>query len=444
MTLDNGEVRVFTGYRVQHNTARGPAKGGIRYHPEVRLDEMRALAMWMTWKSAVANIPYGGSKSGVVCQPKHMSEEELERLTRRYTTEISDIIGPGRDIPAPDVNTDSRMMGWIMDTVSMHEGRPVPGVVTGKPVAIGGTAGRVEATGRGVMVATREAAKTIGLPLTEARVAVQGYGNVGYHAARHLAGLGCRIVAVADSTGAVYSDAGLDLEDLKRYKDAHGSFEGYKDVGKTSSKELLELPCDILVPSALEGQITIENADRISARLIAEGANGPTTLEADTILHDRGVVVVPDILANAGGVVVSYFEWVQDIQGYFWQLEVVRDRMESIMARSYDEVHALSQAHKVSLREAAMMLAVKRVAEAMDARGLYPQPRGSTAPPWTPGGLQCLFRRLLADLRVSAPPGLLFPPSPEVSDEPAIRLSRLSQMLSVERTPLRRNSSALG
>ena len=372
MTLDNGEVRVFTGYRVQHNTARGPSKGGIRYHPEVRLDEMRALAMWMTWKSAVANIPYGGSKGGVVCQPKHMSEEELERLTRRYATEISDIIGPGRDIPAPDVNTDSRMMGWIMDTVSMHEGRPVPGVVTGKPVAIGGTAGRVEATGRGVMVATREAAKTIGLPLTEARVAVQGYGNVGYHAARHLAGLGCRIVAVADSTGAVYSDAGLDLEDLKRYKDAHGSFEGYKDVGKTSSKELLELPYDILVPSALEGQITIENADRISARLIAEGANGPTTLEADTVLHDRGVVVVPDILANAGGVVVSYFEWVQDIQGYFWQLEVVRDRMESIMARSYDEVHALSQAHKVSLREAAMMLAVKRVAEAMDARGLYP------------------------------------------------------------------------
>ena len=372
VTMDDGQVRVFTGYRVQHNTARGPAKGGIRYHPDVTLDEVKALSMWMTWKCAVTNIPYGGAKGGVTCQPKDMSEGELERLTRRYATEISDIIGPDRDIPAPDVNTDGRMMGWIMDTLSMHHGGPLPGAVTGKPVSIGGTVGRVEATGRGVMLSAREAAKRTGLRLEGARVAVQGYGNVGYHAALQLAGLGCKIVAVADSTSAVCSTTGLDPKALKSYKDDNGSFHGYPDVTEITSEELLELPCDILIPSALEGQITAENAGRIRARIVVEGANGPTTPEADAVLHHNGVMVVPDILANAGGVVVSYFEWVQDMQGYSWDIDDVRQRMEAIMVRSFDEVYATSQEHQVPMRDAALALTVQRVAEAVKARGLYP------------------------------------------------------------------------
>ena len=363
---------MFTGHRVQHNTARGPAKGGIRYHPSVTLDEVKALAMWMTWKCAVTAIPYGGAKGGVTCQPKEMSERELERLTRRYATEISDIIGPTRDIPAPDVNTDSRMMGWIMDTISMHHNYSIMGIATGKPLSIGGTVGRVEATGRSVMVTTREAASEIGLPLQGARVAVQGYGNVGYHSAIFLAQLGCKIVAVADSTSGLYSDAGMDPEDLKRYKDANGNFEGYKGAETTDSTALLELPCDILIPSALEGQITAGNAERVRARIITEGANGPTTPEADAILRDKGIFVVPDILANAGGVTVSYFEWVQDIQGYFWQLDEVREKMEAILVRSFNEVYAMSQKHKVDMRDGALMLAVQRVAEAVKARGLYP------------------------------------------------------------------------
>ena len=370
--LDDGEVRVFTGYRVQHNLSRGPGKGGIRYHSDVTLDEVRALAMWMTWKCAVTGIPYGGAKGGVRCQPKVMSTAEPERMTRRYATEISIIIGPDRDILAPDVNTNAQTMAWIMDTISMHQGFTVPGVVTGKPLSVGGTRGRVDATGRGVMISAREAASRIGLGLDGARVAVQGYGNVGYHAARFLTAQGCKLIAAADSTSGLYSDAGLDPDALKRYKDANRSFGGYSGADAISPQELLELPCDILVPAALEGQITADNADKVRARIVVEGANGPTTPEADAILFDKGVTVVPDILANAGGVVVSYFEWVQDIQWYFWDIDEINRKMESIMVRSFDEVVATAQRENLSMREAATLLAVQRVVEAMQARGVYP------------------------------------------------------------------------
>ncbi|MCH7622404.1 MAG: Glu/Leu/Phe/Val dehydrogenase [Chloroflexi bacterium] len=370
--MDSGEVQVFTGYRVQHNLAGGPGKGGIRYHPDVTLDEVRALAMWMTWKCAVAGIPYGGAKGGVTCQPKVMSNRELERLTRRYATEISIMIGPDQDIPAPDINTNAQTMAWFMDTISMHRGITVPGVVTGKPLSIGGTLGRVEATGRGVMIAAREAASQIGLALDGARVAVQGYGNVGYYAARLLAEQGCTLVGVADSTSGLYSETGLDADALRQYKDTNGSFAGYTGVDRVSPQELLELPCDILVPAAIEGQVTAANADKIKARIIVEGANGPTTPEADAILYDKGILVVPDILANAGGVVVSYFEWVQNIQHYFWDLDEVNQQMESIMVRSFAEVTELAREEGASMRDAAMLLAVGRVVEAMRVRGVYP------------------------------------------------------------------------
>ena len=370
--MDSGEVQVFTGYRVQHNLAGGPGKGGIRYHPDVTLDEVRALAMWMTWKCAVAGIPYGGAKGGVTCQPKVMSNRELERLTRRYATEISIMIGPDQDIPAPDINTNAQTMAWFMDTISMHRGITVPGVVTGKPLSIGGTLGRVEATGRGVMIAAREAASQIGLALDGARVAVQGYGNVGYYAARLLAEQGCTLVGVADSTSGLYSDIGLDADALRQYKDTNGSFAGYTGVDRISPQELLELPCDILVPAAIEGQVTAANADKIKARIIVEGANGPTTPEADAILYDKGILVVPDIVANAGGVVVSYFEWVQNIQHIFWDLDEVNQKMESIMVGSFAEVTQLAREEGVSMRDAAMLLAVGRVVEAMRVRGVYP------------------------------------------------------------------------
>lgn len=370
--MDSGEVQVFTGYRVQHNLASGPGKGGIRYHPDVTLDEVRALAMWMTWKCAVAGIPYGGAKGGVTCQPKVMSNRELERLTRRYATEISIMIGQDQDIPAPDINTNAQTMAWFMDTISMHRGITVPGVVTGKPLSIGGTLGRVEATGRGVMIAAREAASQIGLALDGARVAVQGYGNVGYYAARLLAEQGCTLVGVADSTSGLYSDIGLDADALRQYKDTNGSFAGYTGVDRISPQELLELPCDILVPAAIEGQVTAANADKIKARIIVEGANGPTTPEADAILYDKGILVVPDIVANAGGVVVSYFEWVQNIQHIFWDLDEVNQKMESIMVGSFAEVTQLAREEGVSMRDAAMLLAVGRVVEAMRVRGVYP------------------------------------------------------------------------
>ena len=370
--MDSGEIEVFTGHRVQHNMARGPGKGGIRYHPDVTLDEVKALAMWMTWKCAVTGIPYGGAKGGVTCQPKEMSDGELERMTRRYATEISIIIGQDRDIPAPDVNTDGRIMAWIMDTLSMHGGFTIPGVVTGKPLSIGGSLGRVDATGRGVMITAKEAASRIGLPLEGARVVVQGYGNAGYTAARLLVEQGCTLIAANDSTSSAYSDAGLDPDALKRYKNANRSFAGYKGVDTVTTQELLELPCDILIPAALEGQITGDNAARIKARVIVEAANGPTTPAADSILFENGVTVVPDILANAGGVVVSYFEWVQDMQQYFWDLAEINDKMESIMIRSFGEVIDIAEKEKVAMRDAAMHLAVTRVVEAINVRGVYP------------------------------------------------------------------------
>ncbi len=370
--MDSGEVRVFTGHRVQHNLTRGPGKGGIRYHPDVTLDEVKALAMWMTWKCAVTGIPYGGAKGGVTCQPKEMSESELERLTRRYATEISILIGPDKDIPAPDVNTDGRTMAWLMDTLSMHLGFTSSGIVTGKPVSIGGTLGRVEATGRGVMISTREAASRAGMSLDGARVVVHGYGNVGYWAVKLLSDLGCVVVAAADSTSGAYADKGIDPADLKRYKTLNGSLKGYESADSITPDEVLELPCDILIAASLEEQITIDNADKIKARIIVEGANGPTTPEADAILSDLGVMVVPDILANAGGVVVSYFEWVQDLQRYFWNEDEVNQRMESIMVRSYEEVDEMAKSERVSLREAALLLAVRRVAEAIHVRGVYP------------------------------------------------------------------------
>ena len=336
------------------------------------LDEVKALAMWMTWKCAVTDIPYGGAKGGVACQPKAMSTGELENLTRRYATEISIIIGPDKDIPAPDVNTDGRVMAWIMDTISMHSGFTVHGVVTGKPVNVGGSLGRVDATGRGVMITAREAAGRIGMSLDGARVVVQGYGNAGYTAARLLSELGCKLIATNDSTSSVYSESGLDPEDLKAYKDANRSFAGYRGVDTVTPEELLALPCDILIPAALEGQITEANAGNIKARIIAEAANGPTTPEADLILQDNGVLVVPDILANAGGVVVSYFEWVQDLQRYFWDENEINSKMESIMVRSFDTVMDIAEKAQVGAREAAMLLAVQRVVEATKARGVYP------------------------------------------------------------------------
>ena len=370
--MDKGEVEVFTGYRVQHNMARGPGKGGIRYHPDVTLDEVKALAMWMTWKCAVTGIPYGGAKGGVVCQPKTMSLVELERLTRRYATEISVIIGPDRDIPAPDVNTDGRVMAWIMDTVSMHRGFTVPAIVTGKPLSVGGTLGRVDATGRGVMIAAREAAARVGLGLEGLRVAVQGYGNVGYIAAQLLAGQGCVIVAASDSSGGVYSESGIDPDSLRAHKDASGGIAGYGEADPVSARDVLEAPCDILIPAALERAVDTDNAGRIEASIVVEGANGPTTAEADAILASKGVTVIPDILANAGGVVVSYFEWVQDTQGYFWDIDEVNGRMESIMVRSFGQVAELAGRNDIPMRDAATMLAVGRVAEATRVRGVYP------------------------------------------------------------------------
>ncbi|MCE2405603.1 MAG: Glu/Leu/Phe/Val dehydrogenase [Dehalococcoidia bacterium] len=370
--MDDGEVRVFRGYRVQHNLSRGPGKGGIRYHPDVTLDEVKALAMWMTWKCAITGIPYGGAKGGVACDPRGMSEAELERMTRRYATEISILIGPDRDIPAPDMNTDGRIMAWIMDTISMHGGFTVPGIVTGKPVSIGGSLGRVDATGRGVMIAVREAAARLGMDLRGARMVVQGYGNVGSTAARLLAQEGCVLIAAADSLGSSYYEGGIDPNDLGAHERSTGTVGGYPGSEPVSPRELMSLPCDILIPAALEAQIRGDNAAGVRARVVVEGANGPTTPEADRILEDKGVMVVPDILANAGGVVVSYFEWVQDIQRYFWDIGEINQKMDRIIADSFAEIFAISQREKVDLREAAMLLAVSRLEEAIKVRGLYP------------------------------------------------------------------------
>ena len=370
--MDDGSVRVFTGHRVQHNMSRGPAKGGIRYHQDVTLDEVRALAMWMTWKTSVVNIPYGGGKGGVTCNPKTMSIREVERLTRRYATEISPIISPEGDIPAPDVNTTPQIMAWIMDTYSMHRGYTVPGIVTGKPINIGGTKGRVEATGRGCMYVTREAAKHLGFSLEGATVVVQGFGNAGTVTGKLLQNLGCKIIAANDSRSGVYNANGFDIHDLIKHKADHGNILEYKNGDQITDEEILEIPCDILVPAALEEQITQENASRISTRTIIEAANGPTTPEADKILEEKGVFVVPDILANAGGVVVSYFEWSQDLQRLFWEEDEVERRLETVMVRSFDEVLAISQQKGVSMRVAAYIQGIDRVAEAYITRGVYP------------------------------------------------------------------------
>jgi len=370
--LDDGNVAVFTGYRVQHNLSRGPAKGGIRYHPDVSLDEVKALAMWMTWKCAVVRIPYGGAKGAVICNPKQMSLRELERMTRRYATEISILLGPESDIPAPDLNTNAQTMAWIMDTISMHQGYSVPGVATGKPLAIGGSEGRQDATGRGLVYCVQEAAKSLKLDLRGARVALQGFGNVGEAAARFLAEAGAQVIAIGDSEGAIYRGDGIDLSLARRQRQETGTIVGTPRTERISRDDLFEVDCDILVPAAIEGQITARNAGKIRAKLIAERANGPTTPEADAILRERGVTIIPDILCNAGGVTVSYFEWVQDREAFFWTLEEINARLRRIMTRAFEDTLRMSREHEVDLRAAAYMLAVGRVAEATLTRGIYP------------------------------------------------------------------------
>jgi glutamate dehydrogenase (NAD(P)+) len=370
--LDNGRVKTFTGYRVQHNVNRGPAKGGIRFSPEVTLDEVKALAMWMTWKCAVVGIPFGGAKGGVICDPKHMSPSELERLTRRYATEISIIISPHSDIPAPDVNTNAQVMAWIMDTYSMHEGYSIPAVVTGKPLSIGGSEGRNDATATGVLFVTRQAAKRIGMPLQGKRVSVQGYGNAGSVAARLFHNEGCKVVAVSDTSGGIYNESGLDPATVLRFKQERGSVAGFPHAQHMSVQDVLEVPCDILIPAATEGVITAANADRVQARIVSEAANGPTTPEADEILFKKGALVIPDILANAGGVTVSYFEWVQDLQSFFWNVEEIIQKLEVIMNRAFAAVADKADQFSCDMRLAANMLAISRVAEATQVRGIYP------------------------------------------------------------------------
>ncbi|MDQ2934431.1 MAG: Glu/Leu/Phe/Val dehydrogenase [Chloroflexota bacterium] len=372
VTMDDGEVRVFTGYRIQHNVSRGPAKGGIRYHQDVSLDEVRALAMWMSWKCACVNIPFGGGKGGVIVDPKKLSIREVEGLTRRFTTEISPLIGPDRDIPAPDVNTNAQTMAWMMDTFSMHHGYTISGVVTGKPISIGGSLGRNEATARGAVFTLLQASAALRRPLPGARVAIQGYGNAGSIAATLLADEGATIVAVSDSTGGIYNPGGLDPARVSAWKREHGTVVGFPGSEEISNQQVLEVECEILVPAALENQITRHNAPRINARIVAEAANGPTTPEADEILHDRGVFVIPDILCNAGGVTVSYFEWVQDMQSFFWTEERINESLKGIMDRAFESVHTMSAKHEVDMRTAAYMVAVARVAEATTLRGLYP------------------------------------------------------------------------
>jgi glutamate dehydrogenase (NAD(P)+) len=370
--MDDGSVRIFTGYRIHHSTVLGPSKGGIRYHPDITLDKMRALAMWMNWKCAVMGLPYGGAKGGVVCNPKELSRNELENLTRRYATEISILMSPDGDIPAPDVNTNPQIMAWIMDTYSMHKGHSVPAVVTGKPVEIGGSLGRIEATARGVRFITRMAAKRLGINLAETRVVIQGAGNVGGTSARLLHQDGCKIVAMSDSKGGVYNTNGLDPVQVLDFKRETGTVVGYHNGDRVTNEELLELPCDILIPAALERQLTGKNAPRVKAKIIAEAANGPTEPEADEIFFDRGIFVIPDILCNAGGVTVSYFEWVQGLQFFFWGEEEVNARLERLMNRTFNEVMAITEEKKVNNRVAAYIKAIDRVARATRIRGIYP------------------------------------------------------------------------
>jgi len=370
--MDNGKIECFQGYRVQHNTARGPAKGGIRFHPDVTLDEVKALSTWMTWKCAVVNIPYGGGKGGVACDPKRMSLGEIERLTRRYTASILPIIGPGQDIPAPDVYTNPQIMAWIMDTYSMTRGHLVTGVVTGKPLALGGSLGRNEATGRGTFITTEAAAQHLRLPLKGAKVVVQGFGNAGSVAAHLLDGAQADVIAVSDSRGCIYSKEGLHIPKLMLHKERTGTVLGFPGAEQITEDEMLSLDCDILVPAALENMIHAGNAGKIKAKIIAEAANGPITPEADKILEDRGVFVIPDILCNAGGVTVSYFEWVQNETHLQWDLAEVNMRLEKVMRTAFTEVLEIHLESKVSMRTAAHMLAIQRVVEATRLRGLYP------------------------------------------------------------------------
>ncbi|HWA16096.1 MAG TPA: Glu/Leu/Phe/Val dehydrogenase [Gemmatimonadales bacterium] len=369
--LDNGETEVFTGYRVIYNTSRGPAKGGIRFDMQVTQEEVKALAAWMTWKCAVVNLPFGGAKGGVICDPSTMSNGEIERLTRRYTAGIIDTLGPDSDVPAPDVNTNERVMAWVMDTYSMHKRHTVTAVVTGKPISLGGSLGRREATGRGCMFVTREALKKLGMPVKGTRVAVQGFGNVGSVAADLMSKQGMSVVAVSDKSGGIYNPKGLDLPAVFEHVRNHKFLNTYKDAQTITNEELLTLDCDVLVPAALENVIHDENAAQIRARIICEGANGPTTAAADKILNSKGIFVIPDILANAGGVTVSYFEWVQDRGGYFWDEETVNSRLERIMVQSFEEVTAMAEKHQVDNRIGAYMLSIDRVAAVHRLRGMY-------------------------------------------------------------------------
>ena len=371
VVLDDGRIEVFTGYRVQHSIARGPAKGGIRFAPDVSLDEIRALAAWMTWKCAVVNIPFGGGKGGVICEPHLLSEGELERITRRYTAEIGEFIGPERDVPAPDVNTNEQTMAWIMDTYSMHKRHTVTAVVTGKPLELGGSLGRPEATGRGCMIVTQEALRLFGLTPENTRVLIQGFGNVGGMAARLMSRVGFKIVCIAEYDGAVYNPHGLDIDALLEYRRETGSIREFPEAEDVDKDAALLMDCEVLIPAARENVITSANADRIKAKILCEGANGPTTFVADSILAEKKVFIIPDILANAGGVTVSYFEWVQDRQGYFWNEKMVNDRLEEIMVNSFADVIAYAGKHGVNNRTAAYMLALDRVALAIRRRGLY-------------------------------------------------------------------------
>jgi len=370
--LDDGSIRVFTGFRVHHNIARGPAKGGIRYHPDVSIDEVRALAMWMTWKCAVVGIPFGGAKGGVICDPKKMSMAELERLTRRFTTEISVMISPDRDVPAPDINTNPQVMAWMMDTYSMHAGHSVTGVVTGKPLSVGGSEGRAEATGRGVVYTVEEALRRQGRSLEGLTAAVQGFGNVGSVTARLLQEGGARVIGVADVRGGIHNSGGIDVKSLQRYSQETGSVSGFRGCDAISNDDLLTLPCDLLVPAAYENQITVLNAPRIQAKLVAEGANGPTTPEADGILRERGIPVIPDILCNAGGVTVSYFEWVQDLQEFFWDEDDINQKLRRIMVKAFDAIEQVQDQYGCDMRTGAYIVGVQRVADAIQTRGIYP------------------------------------------------------------------------
>jgi len=369
--LDDGRLEVFTGFRVQHSIDRGPAKGGIRYTPDVTLDETRALASWMTWKCAVVDIPFGGAAGGVICDPDKLSKRELERLTRRYTAELMELLGPEKDVPGPDINTDGQIMAWIMDTYSMHVRHTVNAVVTGKPLELGGSHGRIEATGRGLMIVCDEAAKKLGMSPDQTRVVIQGFGNVGSNAARLMRRRGYKIVGVSTSKSGLYNKNGIDIEALSLYYQHHRTLSGFPGSEETTSAELLVTDCDILIPAAVENQITTRNAERVKAKVLCEGANGPTTAEADEILVDKGVFVIPDILANSGGVTVSYFEWVQDRQGYFWTEAVVNDYLQHTMRTAFAEVLIYAETHGVSNRIAAYMLAIDRVAFTLRQRGIY-------------------------------------------------------------------------